>query len=242
MKNEHQIIQAVYAAKENMGKADDLIRDYLPFIQSEAGKWMSGICTPQDDEYSIAMIAFHEAIQGYERDRGAFLAYAALRIRSRIIDFQRKEARHRGHLSLHTPQGEDAHELVQDLADHRDHFEERASREATRQEIQELGAVLAQFGIGFSDVAQNCPKQDRTMEACAAAIRYAGEDRSLLEELLRTKKLPMGQLARGSGAERKTLERHRKYILAMLLIQTNGYEIIRGHLHRILRRKEGTAG
>ena len=42
-----------------------------------------------------------------------------------------------------------------------------------------------------------------------------------------------------SGVERKTLERHRKYILAMLLIQTNGYEIIRGHLRHVLRRRGG---
>lgn len=77
------------------------------------------------------------------------------------------------------------------------------------------------------------------MASCAAAIRYAGENKALLDELLRTRKLPMSQLVSGSGVERKTLERHRKYILAMLLIQTNGYEIIRGHLHRVLRRKEG---
>ena len=77
------------------------------------------------------------------------------------------------------------------------------------------------------------------MEACSSAIRYASENSHLLNELLRTKKLPLAQLAAGSGVERKTLERHRKYILAMLLIQTNGYEIIRGHLRHILKRKGG---
>ena len=32
MKNEHQIVKAVYAAKEDLQKADDLIRQYMPFI------------------------------------------------------------------------------------------------------------------------------------------------------------------------------------------------------------------
>ncbi|MBR6575453.1 MAG: hypothetical protein IKK61_10785, partial [Clostridia bacterium] len=85
MRNEHQIIRAVYAAKEDLQKADDLIRDYIPFIRSEASKCISRLCTEQDDEYSIAMIAFHEAILGYEHGRGAFLSYASMLIRSRTM-------------------------------------------------------------------------------------------------------------------------------------------------------------
>jgi len=242
MKTEHQIITAVYAAKENSEKADRLIHSYIPFIRSEATKSMTRLCTEQDDEYSIAMMAFYEAIMGYEKSRGTFLSYAAMLIRSRLIDHSRKEARHQGHLSLHQENGsEDDRLLLDTLAEDRDHFEESAHREATRQEIQELSRVMADFGITFADVADNCPRQERTMEACGRAIRYAGENPLLLEQLLQTRKLPLRQLAQGSGAERKTLERHRKYVLAMLLIQTNGYEIIRGHLYRVLKTKGGMA-
>lgn len=91
MRSEHQIVMSVYEAKDDMQKADDLIRDYIPFIRSEASKCISRFCTEQDDEFSIAMIAFHEAILCYEHDRGAFLSYAATLIRNRIIDFQRKK-------------------------------------------------------------------------------------------------------------------------------------------------------
>lgn len=240
MQKAHQISQAVYTAKEDSQKADDLIRAYIPFIRSEATKFMGRLCTDQDDEYSIAMMAFYEAIMGYERIRGAFLNYAAMLIRSRLIDYQRKEARHQGHISLHTENGdEDDRQLIDTLADADDHYEASATREATRQEIEELSAVMAQFDVSFSDVADNCPRQERTLQACGAAIRYGAENPDLLDELLRTRKLPMAQLVSGSGAERKTLERHRKYILAMLLIQTNGYEIIRGHIRQVLKRKEG---
>ena len=241
MRNEHQIIRAVYAAKEDLQKADDLIRDYIPFIRSEASKYISRLCTEQDDEYSIAMIAFHEAILGYERGRGAFLSYASMLIRSRIIDFQRKEARHQGHISLYAQSGDDDRTILDEVADERDRFEESANLEATKQEIEELSDVMADFGVSFSDVADNSPKQERTLEACASAIRYAAENKYLLDELLRTKKLPLAQLVLGCGAERKTLERHRKYILAMLLIQTNGYEIIRGHLRHVLKGKGGVS-
>ena len=47
----------------------------------------------QDDELSIAMMAFHEAIGGYSRTRGSFLKYAAMLIRSRLVDYSRREQR-----------------------------------------------------------------------------------------------------------------------------------------------------
>lgn len=239
MENEHQIIKAVYAAKEDLHRADDLIRDYIPFIRSEASKCTSKLITEQDDEFSIAMIAFHEAILGYEKGRGAFLGYASMLIRSRIIDYRRKEARHRGNISLYAESGDDEKTIMDELADERDCFEESANLEATKQEIDELSAAMADFGVSFSDVADNSPKQERTLKACASVIRYASENKQMLDELLRTKKLPLAELVHGSGVERKTLERHRKYILAMLLIQTNGYEIIRGHLRHVLKREGG---
>ena len=46
-------------------------------------------------------------------------------------------------------------------------------------------------------------------------------------------------LADGAGVERKTLERHRRYLVAVLLICTNGYEIMRGHIMQVLKGGEG---
>ena len=239
MQKDHRIIKAVYGAKKDPRKADELIRSYIPFIRSEAAKCISRVCTEQDDEYSIALIAFHEAILGYERERGAFLGYASMLIKSRIIDYQRREARHQGQVSIYAESGEDDRTILDEMADGRDHYEEAVNLEATKQEIAELSAVMARFGVSFSDVADHSPRQERTLEACTRAIRWAAGDELLLEELLRTGKLPMARLVQGSGAERKTLERHRKYILAMLLIQTNGYEIIRGHLRHVFKGKGG---
>ena len=93
MEKEHMIAQAVYEAKNSNEKADELIRQYIPFIRAEAAKFLGAPCTDSDDAFSIAMIAFHEAIITYNRERGAFLSYAALLIRNRLIDEQRKEKR-----------------------------------------------------------------------------------------------------------------------------------------------------
>lgn len=236
MEKDHEIVRAVYEAKMDNNKADELICRYIPFIRAEASKFLARFCTDSDDEYSIAMIAFHEAVQGYSRERGAFLKYAALTIRSRLTDYARKEQRHQGYLSLDEPGEEDDRTLLEQVADNRDMYEESHNLEATQQEIAELASVLQQFGVSFADIADHTPKQARTMDTCLMAIRYAMENRWLLEELLRTKKLPLAELVSGGGCDRKTLERHRKYVLAMLVIQTNGYEIIRGHLRHVWKK------
>jgi RNA polymerase sigma factor len=236
MEKEHDIVRAVYAAKENNNAADDLIRRYIPYIRAESSKYMGRICTYGDDEFSIAMIAFHEAILGYSWDRGSFLSYAAMLIRNRLIDYNRKEKRHQGNLSLDMPDGEDGKTLLEQVADSRDLLTESQNLEATQQEIAELAGVLQTFGVSFADVADHSPKQERTKETCLSAIRYAMANRQLLDELLQTGKLPLAELVRATGCARKTLERHRKYVLAMLVIQTNGYEIIRGHLRHVWKQ------
>ena len=225
------MIQEVYAAKENVDAADRLIGQYLPFIKAETAKFLKRPSMEGcDDELSIAMLAFHEAIGGYSRTRGAFLKYAAMLIRSRLIDYSRREQRHRGHLSLDAPTNEDEETLAHTLADDSDPHEEATDREATRAEIEELTRQMEAFGVSLNDVAGNCPKQQRTLEACRKALEYAKANPKLLDDFLASKKLPLTELASGSGIERKTLERHRKYMVALLLIYTNGYEIIRGHL------------
>ena len=240
MNEEHGILEQVYAAKESVQAADQLIGDYLPFIRAETAKFLKR--PPEegrDDELSIAMIAFHEAIGGYAKHRGSFLKYASMLIRSRLIDYARKERRHRQTVSLDAPAaGEESASLGETLPEERDHPEESAHRQATRQEIEELSRQMESFGVSLSDVADNCPKQQRTLQACRKALAYARENSWLLEELVHGTKLPLAKLSDGSGVERKTLERHRKYLVALLLIYTNGYEIIRGHLAQVMEGGE----
>ena len=236
MNDEHKIVQQVYAAKNDIQAADHLIGTYMPFIKAETAKFLKRPpIEGHDDELSISMIAFHEAIGSYSRTRGAFLKYASMLIKSRLIDYSRKEQRHSHVISLSTPTGEEDTTLEETLADGQDYQENAASRDATRTEIEELSRQMQEFGVSLSDVADNCPKQQRTLEACKRALQYAKENPELLDGMLQTKRLPIGRLASGSGVERKTLERHRKYMVALLLIYTNGYEIIRGHLKQVMK-------
>ena len=234
----HPIIQRVLAAKGNSLVADKLIRDYLPFIQSEVSK--AAYAKRYGDELSIAMIAFHEAIEAYKPGRGAFLNYAAMVIKNRLIDYYRSESRHDS-LSLSTPLEGDDLTLEDTLVDPKNEVEEVDDRSATAAEIAELSQQLGEFGLTLSDIAEHTPKQERTLEAAQEILRYVKEHPALIQELLHTKKLPIKAIVEGTGVHRKVIERHRKYLIAVMVIYSNGYEIIRDHLGMTFIKEGGTS-
>ena len=74
---------------------DTLLKNYTPFILNVA----SSACNRylkmgEDDEASIGLLAFNEAIDKYSPDKGAkFLTFAEVVIKRRLTDFFRKESR-----------------------------------------------------------------------------------------------------------------------------------------------------
>ena len=244
VQTEQNIVQLVYAAKTDREAADALIQQYMGFIRSETVKFIHA--APEDgheDELSLAMLAFYEAILHYERIRGSFLGYAAQAIRNRLIDHYRTEKRHRRVLSLHQESGEDREEELGDtLADQADAVGELEMREASRKEIEQFSGELSRFGLSLSDVAENCPRQGRTFAACRRVLDYARGQPELLRKLSENGRLPVAELAEKTRTDRKTIVRHRKYLVAILLAFTNGFEIIRGHLCQIAPPKGGQTG
>ena len=91
--------------------ADQLIRQYLPFIKSETARFLKRPPDENQDELNIAMFAFYESILSYRTEKGAFFTLASTAIRNRLIDYARKEQRHKSLLSLDLPSSQDDRSL-----------------------------------------------------------------------------------------------------------------------------------
>jgi RNA polymerase sigma factor len=100
------IDEKVIDAKKNTEILEELIKEYEHFMLSCAAKTSGHYIDKSDDEWSVALLAFYEAVQSYEIDKGRFLIYARMLIRSRLIDYFRAQNRHFGQVSL---------ELVQEV-------------------------------------------------------------------------------------------------------------------------------
>lgn len=235
MASDNEIVSRVYSAKGNSVLADSLIEDYLPFIKSETSKFTGRMVKEGvDDEVSIAMIAFHQAVEAYSKTKGAFLSFAAVVIKNRLIDFTRSESRHTGQVSLDQQSNRhDGISLMDSIEDESDDFYNSDCKGATFQEIKELQSELEGFGLSLTDIADNSPRQERTLDACRDVVDFCLNAPNVVSEVKSTGRLPVARIVEETKVARKTLERHRKYILAMLVIYSNGYEIIRNHLNEV---------
>ena len=101
--------------------------------------------------------------------------------------------------------------------------ENKSSLKAKLTRAASVGSPVASDSFGLISASEQ------------SAIAFARSHPDVLEDFLRTKRVPLGKLAKGAGVERKSLERHRRYLVAVLLICTNGYEILRGHIMQVLR-------
>ena len=88
------IDQKAINAQKNIAILEELIKEYEKFILSCASETSGHFVDKSDDEWSIALLAFYAAVQTYDFDRGSFLAYAKMLIRSRLIDYFRSQNRH----------------------------------------------------------------------------------------------------------------------------------------------------
>ena len=71
MNGGHELVEQVYAAKTDPDAADSLIRQYMGFLRAETAKYLHRApIEGQDEELSIVLLAFYEAILGYEKNRG----------------------------------------------------------------------------------------------------------------------------------------------------------------------------
>lgn len=242
MMHNNDLIQQLNRAKQDSLYEDRLIEQYLPFIRSEATKLSSKLSfLENDDAYSLSMFAFHNAIITYKEDKGAFFPYASMLIHNQLLDYARKESRHTNQLSLNSgsEQDEDDKSLLEMIPDKNNTIQELTDVQAAKTEITHFSESLKDFSLNLSDIAESCPKQDRTLNACIKVLETAKANPYLIDKLLKSRRLPISELAAKSGTELKTIERHRNYIIALMLAYTNGFEIIRGHLKEMSSNKNG---
>jgi len=222
------------AQQGDLDVRNELIKNYIPFISQVTSKVCKRFIDPsKDDEFSVAMEAFDEAISKYTFGKGSsFLSFADLVIRRRVIDFIRKEAKHRGQLSFeHTGDGEE--ETDQTAIETQvsiQQYELDYDASLRREEINHYKEKLKEFKIDLMELPDISPKHVDARQNAIEVARTVVNNSRLCQLFLEKRKLPMKDLMAEVAVSRKTVERNRNYIVAIIILLLEDYQYLHSYL------------
>ncbi|CAM4340474.1 RNA polymerase sigma factor SigI [Paenibacillus tarimensis] len=217
------------------GLRDTFIADYRPYIAKVTSKFCKRYIDPEkDDEFSIAMIAFNEAIEQFSPESGrSFLGFAETVVRRRLIDHLRKEQRHRMSVPISAfekPEEEESTVNPIEVSMAIEQYEQERQRERLQFEIEAFSKYLKTYDITFADLADKSPKHADSRSTLYRIGRLVASDEGLFGMLEAKRKLPVKELLDICGVSRKTIERNRKFIIAAALIVNGNFPHLQAYL------------
>lgn len=217
--------------RDNTEETNRFVEEYKPFIaacaEKVSGRYMN---YGSDDELSIAMIAFVEAIRSFDGSRGNFFSFSRNVIKRRLIDYYRKENRHNNVVSLNMYIEDQDEEFDLSCGESLQKYSEQRLAEQRRFELEELGKELAAWNITYADLAKASPRHKKTRQQCAELAGLLLSRPEMMQSVMVKKYLPVAELEKSSGLPRKLIERFRKYIISLTVIATGDYEYIRDYI------------
>ncbi len=217
--------------RDDENETNRFVEEYKPFIaactEKVTGRYMS---YGKDDELSIAMLAFVEAIRTFDQSKGNFFSFSRNVIKRRLIDYYRSENRHNKVISLHVYMDEQDEEFDLSSGEAVQAYSEQKISEYRRLELEELGRELKEWKITFSDLAEASPKHEKTRKQCSEIVGLILSRPDMLQQIMVKKYLPVAEIEKALRLPRKLMERFRKYIIAVVVIATGDYEYIREYI------------
>jgi len=179
-------------------KIDKFINEYRPFIikiiSDLKGSYLD---VHNDDEYSIGLMAFNEALKKYQPEKGKFLSYAKLVIESRIKNYWKSQ-----HQNEHTDYENIIDEVDSDLKDEIEYFEK----------------VLLSFGLDFEILIDQSPKHKDTRKRAIEIGEKTSEVPEFVHHIYSKKRLPITLMSKAFHTSVKIIKKSKLFILSVVII------------------------
>lgn len=215
--------------KDLNNNRNDFIDKSKRFIYSVA----ANICKKNlqwenDDELSVALIAFNKACESYVEDKGNFFGYSKVLIKNALIDHFRKSSNN-PYLTFNT---EDNQLEYIDAKNSMNSYEIQQENIKRGEEIKLFNDELKKYGLSFEILAKSSPTHKDTKDKLLNLAFICANEPAILEYVYKSKMLPVKQICLLTNSNRKLIEKWRRYILALILIFSNKeYVYIRSYLN-----------
>lgn len=215
---------------------EEFILKYQPFIAAIVSRMVNAPAQGRD-EYSIALTAFNDAIDSFDKSRSpGFLHYCELVINRRVIDYIRKDRKNTAMPFTYFEASGNEHIIERALGRNPYMLIENLE---VKEEIELFKKRLKRFDITLEQLVEGTPKHIDSRLLCMALAERIAASAQLSGRLELLGYLPAAQLSREAGISRKTVERNRRYITAMYVVMTSNLETIKGYLDFI---RKGVSG
>lgn len=204
-------------ASGNKDVIEDIYPDLMPFCLRVCSKICGKYIYDNDEEASIARLAILEAFDTFNPDKGKILLYLGQVIKSRVIDYKRREQKKKI-----IPLGEPgANQNGNEQLFSQDEIELILEDMARKQDLDRFKTILSTYNIELSDLIKSSPRQYKSREKAKEVALVIADDQNLSKYLLDNKKLPIKLLEEKKISNRKLIDRYRRYIIANALIIIN---------------------
>lgn len=245
------------ARKGDRDARERLLQEYRPFVLSVVAKTCGRyVVLGEDDEASIGLLAFNEAIDCYsprgragseagEKDGasfGGFLAFSEAVIRRRLVDHFRSSRRYSrevlwgapGKDALRAQEEEDASVCGEtwpgefERASLAYEMDERSAEQ--RDEIVRFCVALGEFGIGLDELVEASPKHEDVRRWALRIAKLAADDDTIRNAFLSRKDFPIQEVSRRFEISVRRLKRQKKYLTALTLIFSGDFPSLEEYL------------
>lgn len=234
------LTQEALEAKKSPEALNSFIGANTGFVIFSANQALNRYITESDDEYSIALIAFSEAVESFDESKGNFSSFASLVIKRRLVDYIRKESRYNNETSFEPAilDGDISDEDITPaeyavVAKTAELSEDSSSFNPIADEIEAVRQLLERYDFDFFDLEKSSPVSFKTKRECAKAVRCLLEDKELFKSMRNKCSLPVKEISANAGVKVKLLERHRRYIIAAAEILNGEYPLLAEYMSYI---------
>ena len=189
---------------------DEFIDKHMPFVIKCVSDFTNRYVEMENsEELSIALEAFHQAIQTYQEDKGSFFSFARKVIHNKLVDYTRKNSK----------------VVVLELKDqeYTTTFEENT---ILKHELEYYESVLLTYGISFEQLISKGPKHQETRKKIFALAKAISQKREFVQVLLNKNRLPITDISREYHISKRVIKSHKIMLMAVTLAYHNNIHCV----------------
>ena len=191
---------------------NEIIEEYIPFIIKTISKFTNRyVSIENDEEFSIGLVGFYEAVQKYNNDKGPFLPFAQLVITSRLKNYYNKENKHNLHISMDSME-EEGINIKEKLSNPIEDKSELVD------EMDELKREINIFGFSLEDLVDEAPKHADTRANALDLSEKVSKDKPLVDFMYTKMRLPIKQISLKYRVTEKVIKGSKKFIITGIII------------------------